>query len=109
MCRTKSVRVVSTEDSGEETFVGMIEDSESLIIPTVSTGTEPWTVNVLLNKLPVEFQIDTGADVSVIPEELYKKLKAPPLEPTNKSLMGPSHDTLQVCGQFIGNLVHKLR
>ena len=52
MCRTKSVRVVSTEDSGEETFVGMIEDSESLIIPTVSTGTEPWTVNVLLNKLP---------------------------------------------------------
>ena len=107
MCRTKSVRVVSTEDSGEETFVGMIEDSESLIIPTVSTGTEPWTVNVLLNKLPVEFQIDTGADVSVIPEELYKKLKAPPLEPTNKSLMGPSHDTLQVCGQFIGNLVHK--
>ena len=85
--------------------MGVIEHSESLIIPTVSSGTEPWTVTISLNKLPVEFQIDTGADVSVISEQLYKKLKAPSLE--NKSLIGPSQDTLQVCGQFNGTLVYK--
>ena len=108
MCRTKSVRAVGTEESEEEdAFVGVVEESTSLVIPTVSTGAEPWTVTVTLNTLPVEFQIDTGADVSVISEELYKKLKAPPLEPSTKSLVGPSQDSLQVCGQFSGTLVHK--
>ena len=73
----------------------------------VSTGNKPWTVHILLNKYPVEFQIDTGADVSVIPEELYKKLKATPLHPTGKFLVGPSQDALKVCGQFSGTLVYK--
>ena len=72
-----SVKAVTTEDSGDKAFVGAVEHSESLMIPTVSTGTKPWTVNILLNKFPVEFQIDTGADVSIIPEDLYKKLEAP--------------------------------
>ena len=44
MCRTKTVKVVSAEDSEDESFVGVIEHSEFLIIPTVSNGTEPWTV-----------------------------------------------------------------
>ena len=107
MCRTKSVKTVTREDSEDEVFVGAVENSESLMIPMVSTGTKPWTVNILLNKFPVEFQIDTGADVSVIPEDLYKKLEAPPLHSSSKSLVGPSQDTLQVCGQFTGTLVHK--
>ena len=107
MCRTKSVKAVTTEDSEDEAFVGAVENSESFMIPVVSTGTKPWTVNILLNKFPVEFQIDTGADVSVISENLYKRLKAPPLHPASKSLVGPSQDTLKVCGQFTGTLVHK--
>lgn len=107
MCRTKSVKVVSTEDSEDDAFVGTVEESESLMIPTVSMGAKPWTVTISLNKFPVEFQIDTGADVSVIPQELYKKLKAPPLYSTTKSLIGPSQDTLQVCGHFTGTLEHK--
>ena len=107
VCRTKTVRVVSAEDSEEDSFVGAIEQSESLMIPTVSTGSEPWTVTVSLNELPVEFQIDTGADVSVIPEQLYRKLKVPSLEPTNKSLIGPSQDSLHVCGQFSATLIYK--
>jgi len=97
MCRTKAVRAVRTEDSEEEdVFVGVVEESTSLVVPTVSTGAEPWTVTLKLNTLPVEFQTDTGADVSVISEELYKKLEAQPLEPSSKSLIGPSQDSLQV-------------
>ena len=107
VCRTKTVRVVSAEDSEEDSFVGVIEQSESLMIPTVSTGSEPWTVAVSLNELPVEFQIDRGADVSVIPKQLYRKLKVPSLEPTNKSLIGPSQDSLHVCGQFSATLIYK--
>ena len=94
MCQTKLVRAVSTEDSSDDAFTGVVDESESLMIPMVSTRTKPWTVNILLNKFPVEFQINTGADISVIPEEVYKKFEASPLHPTSKSLVGPSQDTL---------------
>ena len=107
MCRTKSVRTLPTEEPGDDTFVGIVEESEPLTIPMVSTRTKPWTVHILLNKYPVEFQIDTGANISVIPEELYNKLKATPLHPTGKFLVGPSQDALKVRGQFSGTLVYK--
>ena len=88
MCRTKALKVVSTEEQGDsetaDSFVGVITESESLEIPTISTGTEPWMFTISLNKFPVNFKIDTGADVSVIPEKLYKKLQAPLLEPTKR-------------------------
>ena len=38
---------------------------------------------------------------------MFKKLKLPSLEPTTKSLIGLSQNTLQVCGQFTGTLAHK--
>ena len=101
------MRVVSAEDSKEDSFVGTIEQSESLMIPTVSTGSEPWTVTVSLSELPVEFQIDTGANVSIIPEQLYRKVKVQSLEPTNKSFIGPSQDSLHVFGQFNATLIYK--
>ena len=51
----------------------MIEQLESLMIPIVSIGSEPWTVTISLNELPGEFQIDTGDYVSVIIEQLCTK------------------------------------
>ena len=110
MCRTKALKVVSTTEQEDtdsvDSFVGAITESKSLEIPTISTGTEPWMVTILLNTYPVSFQIDTGADVSVIPENLYKKLQAPLLEPTKRSLIGPNQAKLKVRGQFTGTLSH---
>ena len=88
------MKALSEVDSDDNSFIGVIEQPESLIIPTVSTGSEPWTITISLNQVPIEFQIDTGADVSVISEQLFKKLNLPSLEPTTKSLIGPSQDTL---------------
>ena len=107
VCRTRSVKAVSTEDPEDDFFVGAVEEPTPLVVPTISSGTDPWTADVLLNDCRMEFQIDTGADVSVISEEQYRKLKVPELQPSNKSLVGPSQDKLQVCGQFIGTLTHK--
>lgn len=45
---------MSTEDSEEEFFVGMIEDPGPSVVPTVSSGTNPWTVKVLLNDHQME-------------------------------------------------------
>ena len=106
VCRTRSVKAVSTEDP-DDFFVGAVEEPTPLVIPTINSGTDPWTVDVLLNDCRIEFQIDTGADVSVISEEQYQKLKVPELKHSNKSLIGPSQDKLPVCGQFIGTLTYK--
>ena len=100
VCRTKSLKSVSTEDPVEDFFVGMIDEPAPLVVPTVSSGSDPWMVDVLLNDHLIEFQIDTGADVSVISEDQYQELQVPELKPSDKSLVGPGQDKLQVCGQF---------
>ena len=62
MCRTKKVETVSTgEESCDQVFLGAVESSG-----------ESWKVTLFLNKIPIQFKIDTGAEVSVIPEALSK-------------------------------------
>ena len=61
------------------------------------------TVDLNLNNPLVRFKIDTGADVTVIPESVYKKLKPTPalLQPS-KTLFGPAHTILPVLDWFMG-------
>ena len=63
------VKAVSTEDPEDDFFVDAVKEPTPLVVPTISSGTDPWTVDVLLNDCRIEFQIDTGANVSVISEE----------------------------------------
>ena len=92
VCRTKSVKAVSTETPENNFFVGVIDDPAPLVIPTISS--DPWTVNISLNDCPITFHIDTGADVSVISVEQYQQLRVPELQLSNKSLMGLSQDNV---------------
>ena len=48
----------------------------------------------------VEFKIDTGADVMVIPKSVFDSLPQAQLEQTKKRLSGPSQKVLPVKGQF---------
>ena len=63
-----------------------------------------WRVTLQLNGKPVEFCIDTGADMTVIPKELYESLYGATLEPTRRPLTGPNHQTLPVKGKFTASL-----
>ena len=98
MCRTipRQVQTITSE----EQFLGEITDSN---------GCNIWNVTVLLNGNAVEFKLDTGADVSVIPEETYKTLKINDLHPAESSLTGAGSQPLQVCGKFEANLQYKAR
>lgn len=60
---------------------------------------EPWTVTVGVHKVPLCFKIDTGADITVIPETVYYQHfeHAPLTEPT-KCLKGPGQDKLHTVG-----------
>ena len=84
--------------------VGEIEEDYAFL---GAIGTERnediWSVDLTLNNSLVHFKIDTGTDVTVIPESVYKKLKpTPTLIRSSKTLFGPAHTTLPVLGCFMG-------
>ena len=58
------------------------------------------TVKIQVNKYPILFKIDTGADVTALPSELYRRDQYGPLKQTCMSLVGPSQNTLDVMGCF---------
>ncbi len=59
---------------------------------------ESWWVTLSLNKRPIEFKIDTGADVTVLPETVYCLEKDGPLEQAQIPLYGPGQYVLDVMG-----------
>ena len=63
-------------------------------------------VELQLNGQPVQFKIDTGADVTAVSEEIFSKLQGVTLRKTNRSLHGPAKHKLTVCGQFTGTLTY---
>ena len=64
-CRSKvSVNQLSADTQKEEdAFLGAID--------TVTDNTKSWTTDILLNGQMLQFKVDTGADVTVIPVKSY--------------------------------------
>ena len=59
---------------------------------------DPWQVDLKLDGQPTEFKIDTGADVTVIPEATYSNLvPRPPLQSTTAVLQGPGGKIACIC------------
>ena len=56
----------------------------------------------MMNDHPVEFNIDTGADMTVIPEHVYQQAAdSISLQPTSCRLCGPSQYALSVLGKVV--------
>jgi len=68
------------DDQSEDGFLGAVT-SETLL-------QHQWLVTVVLNGVPVEFNIDTGADVTVITEDLYHQVGSPCLKVPDQTLKG---------------------
>ena len=92
--------MVVQDDSGDEAFLGTIG------VNGVATNT-PWSVKLLLNRRTQEFKVDTGADMTVIPQTAYKRENDGELVPSNLPLNGPTGEMLNVCGKFTGSLTWK--
>ena len=99
MCR--SATTLATVQTETEPFLGTIKE--------ISThrNRDQWMVDLQLNGKPVQFKIDTGADVTAVSEEIFKKLDGVSLRQTDRSLHGPAKHKLVVCGQFTGTLTYK--
>ena len=64
----------------------------------------PWTVSLLAGDETIPFKIDTGAQVTAISEETFRKLDRVKLKKLSKSLYGPGQHLLDATGQFTANL-----
>ncbi|KAJ8332613.1 hypothetical protein SKAU_G00424020 [Synaphobranchus kaupii] len=75
----------------EKTVSAVSEDS-AVLLGVVDAGEEPWTVDVGVRHTKVAFKIDTGADVTVMPEQVYREIaqgSTRSLTPGKKALVGP--------------------
>ena len=85
-----------SSDDTTETFIGVVDSHQE---------SPKWTVNIMVNDHLVEFSIDTGADVTVIPEHIYQEAAGRiSLQPTSRKLCGPSQYALSVMGKCIAKL-----
>ena len=76
---------------GQLTEVDMVERSSK----------ESWKAEVKLNEHAVKFKVDTGADVTVTPPNIYHSLVPKPfLSKCDKTLMGPCKHKLCCLGNF---------
>ncbi len=77
-----------------DAFLGAIGDAAG----------NPWSVTIEVNETPIELNIDTEAEVTVISEEAWKKVGQPALSPPDRTLRGPDAHKLPTTGQFTANL-----
>ena len=95
VCRSQaSVEVI--EDRSEP-FLGTVGSHEE-------TPDDNWVATVWLNDSQIKFQIDTGAEVTVIPGGVFEKLSGANLHPSQRTLRGASQIALPVIGKFTGKL-----
>ena len=55
----------------------------------------------------MRFKIDTGAEVTVIPEPVFKRIRNANLMHSDRILCGPAKNALHVIGQFNAILKHR--
>lgn len=97
-CRTKAVNeILETGLNSNNSFIGIVEDGEN----------GSWNTKLKVRHIYISFKIDTGADVTVISENVFKSLKIPKLQKTNRKLFGPGNKQLNVLGTFTETLSNK--
>ena len=95
LCRSTQNKVNQIESDDDLPILGSIsEDSESIN----SVVENKWLTELKVNGQDMEFRIDTGADVSVIPDRCFKNKES--LKKTEKKLFGPGGTKIDVVGVF---------
>lgn len=97
VCRSKSIHEIcqdSDDDLEGAAFLGAI-----LNVQPYGTSANDWTVGISVDDDVINFKIDTGADINIIPESIYNaKFSYKPLLQTNKLIKGPDQKKLPILG-----------
>ena len=90
----KNVSASASQVSLDCAFLDTVGDS----------STSCWTTQVLLQNQMVTFKLDTGAEVAAVSEATFKSLTEVVLKQPDRKLFGPTHQALEVVGEFRGKL-----
>lgn len=78
------------------------EQDPGIFLGTVVAGGDPWLIDIKIKDCEVQFKIDTGADVTVMPDHVFHKIfkegNKPALQRVTKPLLGPGCSPLSVIG-----------
>ena len=96
VCKS-SKRVQSVDDDSSEDDVSVMTIGEAV---NMVEDNSKWKTNVLIRNHNVKFKIDTGADVTVIPEDIFRRFKLGRLQSTSKKLCGADQKGLCVMGEI---------
>jgi hypothetical protein len=88
---------VHEEDAQLPAFLGGVYNHP---IPLAEEGRK---VSVAVNKTPIQFQINTGAEDRDVNRSSQSDWE-PPLSPAKRNLKGPSNSALPVQGHFVGKI-----
>ena len=94
VCRSARASQVDTHTDHSDVFLSVAGD----------TANSPWSVMVNVNETPIELHIDTGAKVTMISEEVWRKVGQPTLLPTDFILRGPDERKLPTAERFTTKL-----
>ena len=95
MCKSARVSIVQEPIKQQE---------QSVFLGVVTDNSEQWTIPLRLNDQQTNLCIDTGAEVTVIPEKVYLCIGSPALKPLDKMLKGAGNNWLDCRGQFLERL-----
>ena len=96
-CRSKVVRQIEEDD--DSPILGSIH------VDINAVESNMWQTELLVNNQKMEFRIDTGADVTVIPDRCFRNTDV--LKKTDKKLIGPGGSKLDVVGVFRATVENK--
>ena len=93
---------ISQRSTGGESETESELTEDDAFLGTVRQGsTDLWVTKAWVNGIFIVFQIDTGAEVTVLSEQHFKRLGEVTLLPSQRTLCGPNKTLLPVKGQFI--------
>ena len=82
----------------DSAFLDAVSDSQQ----------QPWMATILIGQQhDVQFKLNTGAEVTAINLETFKKLQKVQLHKASKALYGPARQRLKVAGQCVVPLTHE--
>ena len=100
-----------TEECPEDADSDADTDPVYSLFTVSHRSAKPLRVDVELNKTPLSMEVDTGASVSVISKDTYKKLwpsaRAPPLESSDVQLQTYTGQSLPVLGTIHVDVSYK--
>ena len=94
VCRTRNVSTLLSGDTDDVDTMSAVERNA-------------WYAAITIDDKEVTFKLDTGAEVTAVSQETWQTLNRPTLQPSNRQLLGPARQSLEVMGCFHANLTHK--